>query len=250
MKLKLKKLMAEVLRRLIEYTSVVETQTITACGKSWTFRRMGNIVFIDAPNDIRTASAGFTTIGTLRASMRPGYYMQMQAGNIGGSDMRLIISEGGTVQFYTPSAISSAANCSFSGYSYIVGGVLRNPVISRLTAIFTSFLSGGDVDEAEAEKNADEAGSPPNTHYLTRIPRRHKNSKLGLLWVHSLKCAKRSHNYRVCGGVVYEHSGVLHTCLSGKHSIHSRYAKCNDNKLENTDYVYIPIAISERRWAA
>jgi len=36
----------------------------------------------------------------------------------------------------------------------LVGGVLRNPVISRLTAIFTSLLFGGDVDEAEAERAA------------------------------------------------------------------------------------------------
>ena len=80
--LDVKKLLAKILLRLNNYTKVVETQTFTHLGKFWTFRRIGNIVFVDAPNDMSgTVAAGSTNIGTLNASLRPGYNVYLKCTN-------------------------------------------------------------------------------------------------------------------------------------------------------------------------
>lgn len=51
-------------------------------------------------------------------------------------------------------------------YGIKMGGVLRNPVISRLTAIFTSLLFGGDVNETEAERIVGKGIDPHCRQYL------------------------------------------------------------------------------------
>lgn len=120
--LDIKKLLTKILLRLNNYTKVAETQTFTHLGKSWTFRRIGNIVFVDAPNDMSgTVAAGSTNIGTLNASLRPGYNVYLKCTNV-NADVRLLIYPSGQITFYHPTATSGATNCGFSGYSFIVGG--------------------------------------------------------------------------------------------------------------------------------
>lgn len=116
MKLDLK----EWIDKITKMFTVSQVQEFTACGKVWTFRRIGNVVFLDAPEDIRTASSGFNTIGTLPTGMRPTYYQRIHIGNSTRGDF-LQISTTGLVQYYATSAISSALNSSFST-SFIVGG--------------------------------------------------------------------------------------------------------------------------------
>ena len=63
---------------------------------------------------------------------------------------------------------SGSSNIASTTYYFIplVGGVLRSPVISRLTAIFTSLLSGGDVNETEAERIVGKGIDPHCRQYL------------------------------------------------------------------------------------
>lgn len=120
--LDVKKLLTKILLRLNNYTKVVETQTITALNKTWVFRRIGNIVFIDASSDMSgTVPAGFTNIGTLNASLRPSYNVYLKCTNT-NADIRLYVYPSGVVTFYHPTATSGATNCGFSGYSFIAGG--------------------------------------------------------------------------------------------------------------------------------
>lgn len=101
------------LAKVIAMFTVSQTQTFTACGKNWAFRRIGNIVFLDAPDDIRTASSGHNTIGTLPVGMRPKYNQRIHAGN--NNEFQFVqINPSGVVQFYTSSAVTSAQNNSFS----------------------------------------------------------------------------------------------------------------------------------------
>lgn len=100
------------------YPDVYQSQVFTALGKTWYFRKVGRIVYIDAPTDLTSASSGVNAIGTLPAGMRPSAPVYLHSGN-NTADFRLIISTDGTVQLYAPTAVSGATNCSFSGYSYI-----------------------------------------------------------------------------------------------------------------------------------
>lgn len=120
MKLDLK----EWINKITTMFTVSQTQTFTACGKNWEFRKIGNIVFLDASADIRTASSGMNTIGTLPVGMRPTYVQRIHIGNSTYGHF-LQISPSGLVQFYAISAITSAQNNSFST-SFIVGGVVRS----------------------------------------------------------------------------------------------------------------------------
>ena len=130
--LDVKKFLTKILLRLNNYTKVVETQTITAFNKTWTFRRIGNIVFIDASGDMSgTVAAGFTNIGTLNASLRPGYNVYLKCTNA-NADIRLYVYPSGQVTFYHPTATSGATNCGFSGYSFIVGGYFITAFMSTL----------------------------------------------------------------------------------------------------------------------
>lgn len=116
MKLDLKEWIAKITTMF----TVSQTETFTACGKAWVFRRIGNIVFLDAPADISTASSGGNTIGTLPIGMRPTYQQRVHIGNSTYGHF-LTIYPSGLVQFYATTAISSAQNNAFST-SFIVGG--------------------------------------------------------------------------------------------------------------------------------
>lgn len=116
MKLDLK----ELVNKITSAFTVSQTQEFTACGKTWTFRRVGSVVYLDAPADIRTASQGLNTIGTLPIGMRPSYIQRLHIGNSTIGHF-LQISPSGLVQLYAISAITAAQNCSFST-SFIVGG--------------------------------------------------------------------------------------------------------------------------------
>ena len=94
--------------------------TFTACGKTWSFNRIGKVVYIDAPTDVSSAVAGMNVLGTLPTGMRPSFPLQLHTGN-NTNDFRLTIGTDGVTQFYTPYAISGGTNCCFSGYSYIAG---------------------------------------------------------------------------------------------------------------------------------
>lgn len=111
----------------VDYSKVVEEQTITALNKTWTFRRIGNIVFIDASADMSgTVSAGSTNIGTLNASLRPKYNVYLKCTNA-NLDIRLVIAPTGVVTFYHPSQTTGSQNCGFSGYAWIVGEGQASP---------------------------------------------------------------------------------------------------------------------------
>ena len=100
--------------------TIAETQSFTFGGKSWVFRRIGRIVFVEATGDIRTASAGTNTIGTLRESMRPDYTQRIGIANTTTGEF-LNIYTNGVVYLYMPVAVTSARNNSFNG-CYIAGG--------------------------------------------------------------------------------------------------------------------------------
>lgn len=110
-----------------DYSKVVETQTITALNKTWTFRRIGNIVFIDASGDMSgTVGAGFINIGVLSETLRPKYNVYLKCNN-STADIRLYVYPSGTVTFYHPSQTTGAQNCGFSGYAWIVGDGQASP---------------------------------------------------------------------------------------------------------------------------
>ena len=94
--------------------TVAETQSFTFGGKSWVFRRIGRIVFVEATGDIRSASAGTNTIGTLRESMRPDYTQRIGISNSTTGEFLNIYTNGG-VYLYMPTAVTSARNNSFNG---------------------------------------------------------------------------------------------------------------------------------------
>ena len=126
------------------------------------------------------------------------------------------------------------------------GGVLRNPVIARLTAIFTSLLFGGDVNEDETETSPDKdtgksskTGNDNRHYHLIRgvahtqcLPEQAINGdvqKRGTcnddIQARCLISHGRSHRIGV---------DIRSVCKSG----------CNYNGLDNW------LTISERRWAA
>lgn len=165
--LDIKKWMAKVSARLNTHTKVVETQTMTALGKTWTFRRIGNVVWLDAPNDSTGVVAGSNTIGTLNLSMRPAITQYIAPGNVDvGASGFLIIDGNGPVRFYSWAAASAARNCGFST-SFIVGGVLLNSIFKAFSR-FTSSRIGGGVD-AGCQEIADK-----DTH-VDKSPRLERN---------------------------------------------------------------------------
>ena len=108
--LNVKKLLYKILGML----TVSSTYTITACGKPWTFNKVGRTVFFDAPNDIQSASAGVTTLGNIPAQFRPMVQQRIPCGNRSNSNCFVQIAGDGNVILYTPTAIASATNGAFS----------------------------------------------------------------------------------------------------------------------------------------
>ena len=117
--LDLKALLAKILSQL----TISQTITFSKFNKNWIFYKIGKVVYVYAPNDVSgSVPAGFTTIGTLPQSMRPSGIVYLGVTNAGTLDYRLTINNVGVVQYYQPSATSSAHNVAFCGYSYIANG--------------------------------------------------------------------------------------------------------------------------------
>ena len=117
----------KLLTKITDSLRVTETEEFTALAKTWTFRRIGNIVFMDAPADSKNVVAGYNAIGTLSASMRPTIGQRIAIGNSHNIAAFLEISTDGTIRFYSAQASSGARNCSLST-SFIRGGVLRKSI--------------------------------------------------------------------------------------------------------------------------
>ena len=117
MKLDLK----EWVNKVTDALRVTQTQKFTACGKTWNFRRIGKVVYFDAPNDITSASAGLNLLGTLPSGMIPDYPQRVCLGNNATATRFVQIGNDGKVYLYTSTAISSAMNGSCSS-TYVVGG--------------------------------------------------------------------------------------------------------------------------------
>ena len=111
--LNVKKLLTQILSMLY----VSQTQTFTACGKNWGFRRIGKVVYVDAPSDITSTTSGWNSIGTLQTGLRPLSTKRIRPANRTDA-MYMDIATTGVVRLYCPSAITSANNCALSS-SYI-----------------------------------------------------------------------------------------------------------------------------------
>lgn len=85
----------------------------TACGKRWDFRKKDGVIYMDAPDDITSTSAGLNEIATLPEGWRPSILMRIAPGN-NTTFMFVEIATSGLIRLYTPSAITSATNGSFS----------------------------------------------------------------------------------------------------------------------------------------
>ena len=162
------------LSKILNMFQISETVTFTKFNKSWNFYKIGSVVYVYAPSDISgSVPAGFSTIGTLPTSMRPTGNVYLGVTNAGTLDYRLTITAAGLVQYYQPSASSSAHNAGFCGYSYVVpsGGGL-NPITwlrTKLDTIFTPILNGGGVWYARFKGTISENTFPPKiTDYIQR----------------------------------------------------------------------------------
>ena len=91
-----------------------EVVTFAKLSKNWTFRRIGKVVFLEAPADSKNVVAGMNTIGTLPTSMRPISLLRVGIGNGASTSAFLQIGTDGVVQFYSAQAAASARNCSIS----------------------------------------------------------------------------------------------------------------------------------------
>lgn len=95
--------------------STDQNLSFNALGKSWYFRKRRGIVYVMAPNDVTSASAGTNTVGTLPAGWRPELNIFLPCATYISGLCFLSISTGGVVSFYNHAAISSSRNAAFSG---------------------------------------------------------------------------------------------------------------------------------------
>lgn len=115
--LDVKKLLTKILKALM----VSQTVTLTAYNKQWIFRKVGCVVFFDAPNDGKGFPSGSCTIGTLPVGMRPTYTQRINIGN-NSNVMRFVnIDASGAVTMYNNTAYPNAVNCAVSS-AFIAGG--------------------------------------------------------------------------------------------------------------------------------
>lgn len=120
--LDVKKLLAKTLQAF----TVSQTVTFTAYNKPWIFRKVGCVVFFDAPNDGKGFPAGTCTIGTLPVGMRPTYTQRINLRNDSKAFRFVNIEPSGAVTMYNNTAYSSAVNCAVSSAFIAGGGVLHN----------------------------------------------------------------------------------------------------------------------------
>lgn len=153
---------------------------------------------------------------------------------------------------------------------YIVGGVLRNSVIAKLSAIITSLLFGGDVDEGQHKEAAGEVAFTTN-RYVCRSENNKKciwpdrSSSWGRFiciskcanWIYDIKpyiCME----YRRCRGGLLAGLFILgsESCKYIPKQYNEQYIKqrkcqCAHSVRKKSVTIYDDcIAISERRWAA
>ena len=93
----------------------VKTQSFTAMGKTWEFRKVGKVVHVNAGGDATSATgSAYNAIGTLDADMRPAYAVKLRCEN--RADMSFLdISTAGVVRAYSAVTISSASNFAVCG---------------------------------------------------------------------------------------------------------------------------------------
>lgn len=107
--LNIKKLLTQILLQM-----AVKSTSLTALGKTWYFYRIGRIGIVQAFGDMRTASSGTNSVGTLSAEFRPVFSSYFGVQN-STANMFLIMAPAGTVNFYSDRAVSSATNCGIYG---------------------------------------------------------------------------------------------------------------------------------------
>lgn len=112
--------------KILDPLRITETETFTALGKTWTFRKIGCVVYMDAPSDSTNVVAGYNSIGILPESMRPDVQQRLAVGNGYNLNAFLEITTSGVVRMYSGVASSAARNCSFSTAFISGGGVLLN----------------------------------------------------------------------------------------------------------------------------
>lgn len=119
----LDKILAFIATRLGKLSGVTKTQSFTYNNKTFSFRKVGAIVFVDASGDINGIPQGVTNIGTLDADMRPNYTQRYRAANDLAAENRFLgIEPDGKVYLYSSVAKAGATNNSFSGFAFIARG--------------------------------------------------------------------------------------------------------------------------------
>lgn len=107
---------------LIKLVTISNTVTLQALGKDWTFRKIGPLVFMDAPADSTGIIAGYNAIGTLPEGMRPISVVKVFSGNLFNINCSITINTSGSVVLYSASASAAARNCAFA-VSYIAASM-------------------------------------------------------------------------------------------------------------------------------
>lgn len=99
-------------------TDGVRYQTFTAYGKTWTFRKYGNVVYVDAPDAMTPSSSGANVIGTLPSEFRPAYTTRLVAANAEGAYKILLINTDGIVSAFCYTTAGQSTPYSITG-SYL-----------------------------------------------------------------------------------------------------------------------------------
>ena len=99
-------------------TNGVRYQTFTAYGKTWTFRKYGSVVYVDAPDAMTPTTAGGNSIGTLPSEFRPSYTTRLVAANAEGAYKVLLINTDGSVSAFCYTTVGQSTPYSITG-SYL-----------------------------------------------------------------------------------------------------------------------------------
>ena len=99
-------------------TDGVKYQTFTAYGKTWTFRKYGGVVYVDAPDAMTPSASGANSIGTLPSEFRPSYTTRLVAANAEGAYKVLLINTDGAVSAFCYTTVGQSTPYSITG-SYL-----------------------------------------------------------------------------------------------------------------------------------
>ena len=95
--------------------SGVKSTVLTYNGKSFNFRKTGDLIVVNAPNDMPALESGEHTVGQLPDGYKP-FYEQVRFGVANDTTLKfLTITADGTVKVYNPTTTTSASNFSISG---------------------------------------------------------------------------------------------------------------------------------------